>query len=246
MLRGKNAIITGANRGIGSSTVECFAKNGANIWACARTKREEFEKDMVRICEDYGVEIWPVYFDVTDEAQIKQAVSRIRKQKISIDILVNMAGIVESSEAFQMTSIDKMKHLFETNFFAVTLLTQYVSRLMARQDRGSIVNIASIAGFDGEPAQYEYVASKAALIGATRNLAREFAQYHIRVNAVAPGMIETDMGRKIETGLRDRMLNKTILKRMGKPYEIANVVAFLASDLASYVNGQILRVDGGV
>ena len=136
MLKGKNAIITGARRGIGRATVETFASFGANVWACARKPDGSFEADMQQVAEKYNVSIWPVYFDVTDETQIKQAVQAIRKQKVSIDALVNMAGIVEDSTSFQMTSIDKMKHLFDTNFFAVTLLTQYISRLMARQNSG--------------------------------------------------------------------------------------------------------------
>lgn len=246
LLIGKKAIITGARRGIGRATVEAFAANGSNVWACARSQNEAFEADMKGLAEKYGVEIWPVYFDVTDEAQIKLAVQAIRKQKVRIDALVNMAGIVEDSSTFQMTSIDKMKHLFDTNFFAVTLLTQYISRLMARQNSGSIVNIASIAGLDGEPAQYEYATSKAAIVGATKHLARELAANNIRVNAVAPGMIETEMGAKIEENLKNHMLNKVIMGRMGKPSEIANVVAFLASDYASYMTGQIIRVDGGI
>ena len=246
MLKGKNAIITGARRGIGRAAVETFALFGATVWACARKQDDVFEEDMRQITEKYSVSIWPVYFDVTDEAQIKQAVHAIRKQKVNVDVLVNMAGIVEESTAFQMTSIDKMKRLFDTNFFAVTLLTQYISRLMVRQNRGSIVNIASIAGVDGEPAQYEYAASKAAIIGATRHLARELASNNIRVNAVAPGVIETKMGAKIEENLREHILDKVIMKRMGKPSEIANVVAFLASDYASYMTGEIVRVDGGM
>lgn len=246
MLQGKNAIITGARRGIGRATVETFASMGANVWACARKRDDAFEEDMGQLAERYGVSIWPVFFDVTEEAEIKQAVQAIRKQKVSIDALVNMAGIVEESSSFQMTSIEKMKHLFDTNFFAVTLLTQYISRLMARQNGGSIVNIASIAGIDGEPAQYEYATSKAAIVGATKHLARELAPNHIRVNAVAPGIIETEMGAKIEEGLRERILNKVIMGRTGKPTEIANVVAFLASDYASYMTGQIIRVDGGM
>lgn len=246
MVRGKNAIVTGANRGIGRAAVECFAKNGANIWACARIPREIFEHEMREIGNKYGVSIWPVYFDVTKEAEVKQAVQQIRRQKINVDILVNMAGIVEDSTNFQMTQIEKMKHLFDTNFFAVTLLIQYISRLMVRQNSGCIVNVSSIAGMDGEPAQYEYAASKAAIIGATKNLAHEFSKNNIRVNAVAPGMIETDMGAQIEQNLRERMLDRVMMSRMGKPEEVANAIVFLASDLASYVNGQILRVDGGM
>lgn len=246
MLNGKNAMITGARKGIGRVTVETFASLGANVWACAREKDDAFEKDMRLIAEKYAVSIWPLYFDVTNEVQIKQAVQVLRKQKVSVDVLVNMAGIVEDSTTFQMTSMDKIKHLFDTNFFAVTLLTQYISRLMARQNRGSIVNIASIAGLDGEPAQYEYATSKAAIVGATKHLAHELAANNIRVNAVAPGMIETEMGAKIEENLKVHILNKVIMRRMGKPIEIANVVAFLASDYASYMTGQVIRVDGGM
>ena len=117
---------------------------------------------------------------------------------------------------------------------------------MARQNHGSIINIASIAGIDGTPAQYEYAASKAAIIGGTKNLARELAANNIRVNAVAPGMIDTDMGLQIDEELKQRILSKVIMNRLGKPKEIADVVAFLASDMSSYMTGQIIRVDGGM
>lgn len=246
MLNGKNAIITGARRGIGRATVESFAMNGANVWACARKKNEEFETDMYAIGEKYGVNIWPIYFDVINETEMKQAVQSIRKQRLSVDVLVNVAGVADDSTSFQMTSMDKIKHVFEVNFFAVALLTQYVSRLMSRQNFGCIVNIASIAGIDGAPAQYEYAASKAAVIGGTRNLARELAPYNIRVNAVAPGMIDTDMGAQIDEELRQKILSKVIMKRMGKPEEIANAITFLASDMANFITGQVIRVDGGM
>lgn len=217
LLKGKNAIITGARRGIGRATVEVFAEEGASIWACARRQDNVFEEEMKELSEKYKVSIWPLYFDVTKEEEIKTAIQSIRRQKISVDILANIAGIADDSTSFQMTSIEKMKHVMDINLFSVTLLIQYVSRLMARQNYGSIVNIASIAGLDGTPAQFEYAASKAAVIGATKNLAREFAGNNIRVNAVAPGMVETDMGAKIEESLKNEILSKVIMNRMGKP-----------------------------
>ena len=245
-LSGKNAIITGAMRGIGRATVEAFAAQGANIWACARKQDAAFETAMKQLAKLHGVCIWPVYFDMTNDTELRQAIQTIRRQKINVDILVNNAGIAADSTSFHMTTSEKIRHVFEVNFFAVTTLTQYVSRLMAKQKSGSIVNLASIAAVDGTPAQYEYAASKAAIIGATRNLARELAQYRIRVNAVAPGMIETDMGNQIDEGLKQATLSNVIMGRLGRPEEIASVIAFVASDLASYINGQVIRVDGGM
>lgn len=246
ILQGKNAIITGSRRGLGQATVEVFAKNGANIWACARKQDCSFEKNMKKIAKEYSVSIWPIYFDVTNETEMKSALQKIRQQKLSIDALVNVAGITDESTSFAMTTMDKMHHVLNINFFAVTLLTQYVSRFMIRQNSGSIINISSIAGIDGTPAQYEYAASKAALIGGTRNLARELSNYNIRVNCIAPGVIDTDMSGAIEENLKKEILAKVIMKRMGKPEEVANVSAFLASDMASYMTGQIIRVDGGM
>lgn len=246
MILGKNAIITGARGGIGRSTVEIFARNGANIWACVRTKDEKFELEMKKLEEKYDIRIWVIYFDLFDEIQIKNAVGQIQKQHLSVDILVNIAGMVEDSTSFVMSSIDKMKKVFDTNFWGTTLLTQYVVRLMMRNKSGSIINVSSIAGIDGAPAQYEYATSKAAVNGAVRHLARELAAYNIRVNAVAPGIVETKMGNKIEEGLKKEILEKVIMHRMGTTTEIANVIAFLASDLSSYMTGQIIRVDGGM
>lgn len=246
MLKGKNAIITGARRGIGRATVEVFAENGANVWACARKEDPAFAADMAGLAERYGVWIEPVCFDLTDEVQMKRAVKQIQGEKRPVDILVNNAGVVAQSTSFAMTSITKMKDVFDVNFFSQMLLTQYVTRLMLRQHSGSVVNLTSIAALDGEPAQLEYVGSKAAIAGATRRLARELGEQGIRVNAVAPGVIDTDMGNQMHPELMDHVLRKTVMNRLGTPREIANVIAFLASDRASYVTGQVIRVDGGL
>ena len=230
MLDGKNAIITGAKRGIGRATVEVFAQYGANIWACARRQDDNFEKDI----------------DVTNDEEVKLAIQLIRKQKKDVDVLANIAGIVGDKTSFPMSSIEGMRDVMNTNFFAVTLLTQYVTRLMIRKNKGSIIYVSSIAGLDGTPAQYGYAASKSALIGAMKNLAREVADNNIRVNVVAPGMIATDMGAEIGEDLKKEMLSRVIMKRMGNSKEVANVIAFLGSDLSSYMTAQVIRVDGGV
>lgn len=246
MLKGKNAIITGARRGIGRATVEVCAENGANIWACARKRDNAFEKDMTQLAEAHGVQIDPVYFDLTDEAQIKQAIKQIQSTKRPVDILVNNAGAVAQSTSFSMTSIGKMKELFDVNFFSQMLLTQYAARLMMRRHSGSVVNLTSIAALDGEPAQLEYIGSKAAIAGATKKLAIELGESGIRVNVVAPGVIDTDMGNEMHPELMERIISNTVMKRLDQAREIANVIAFLASDKASYVTGQIIRVDGGL
>ena len=246
MLKGKNAIITGARRGIGRAAVEVFAENGANVWACARKEDAAFEADMAGLAEQYGVWIKPVYFELTDETQMKQAVKQIQGEKRPVDILVNNAGAVAQSTSFSMTSIAKMKEIFDVNFFSQMLLTQYVTRLMLRQQSGSVVNLTSIAALDGEPAQLEYVGSKAAIAGATKKLARELGGQGIRVNAVAPGIIDTDMGNQMHPELMDRILGNSVMGRLGTPKEIANAIAFLASDLSSFITGQVIRVDGGL
>ena len=245
LLQGKTAVITGCNRGIGKAILEVFAQNGANIFACVRKEREEFTAEIQRLTDEYKVEILPLYFDMTDETAMKAAVTSIRKTHKNIDILVNNAGVVSENILFQMTPIDNMRNLFEVNFFAQMQFTQYISRLMQRNKKGSIINLSSIAAMDGAPGQIEYVGSKAAIMGATKTLAREFGVDNIRVNAVAPGLIETDMGNKMDTDYANALVKLSALARRGKPEEIANVVLFLASDLSTFLTGQIIRVDGG-
>lgn len=246
MLRGKNAVITGMRRGIGRTTVEAFAKNGANVWACARKEDADFETDMTELAEKYGVWIRPVYFEMTDEGEMKEAFRKIQSEKMPVDVLVNNAGIASESRSFLMTTVAQMREIFEVNFFSQMLFTKYIVRLMMRQRKGSIVNISSIAALDGQPTQLEYVGSKAALVGATRHLAIVLGKMGIRVNAVAPGIIDTDGGNQMPSEVMEQILEKSVMKRLGFPQEISNVIAFLASDLASYMTGQVIRVDGGL
>lgn len=247
LLKGKHAIITGCNRGIGKAILKAFAQNGANIFACMRTVSPEVKEELAQLAEKYSVEIIPVCFDLCHENDMKQAIAEIRKKRCPIDILVNNAGAISENVLFQMTPTSNMRELFEVNFFSQMQLIQYVSRLMQRNENGgSIIQMASIAALDGAPGQLEYVSSKAALVGATRTLAREFGRDSIRVNAIAPGIIDTDMGNKMSDTLTKDMIDHSALARLGKPEEIANVAAFLASDLSSYITGQVIRVDGGI
>jgi 3-oxoacyl-[acyl-carrier protein] reductase len=246
LLKNKNAIITGCNRGIGKSILELFAQNGANVWACVRKPDEEFDVFIEELMNKYSVEITPVYFDLSDYEQIKTGVKMIMAQKKDIDILVNNAGITYNA-LFQMTTIWKMEEVFKINFFSPFLFTQYITKLMVRQKSGSIVNIASSAAIDANSGRSVYGASKAAMICASKALAEEMGDKGIRVNVVAPGITKTDMvSESMTESVIEETVGSTSLKRIGLPQDIAGAVLFLASDLASYVTGQVLRVDGGM
>ena len=244
LLTNKSAIITGCNRGIGSEILSQFAAEGANIYACVRKESEEFEKHIKELADRCEVTITPVYFDMSDEEQIKQGIKSIIKQKKPIDILVNNAGIAYNG-SFQMTPVSKLREVFEVNYFAQIQIMQLVSRVMMRQRSGSIINMASVGGIEAEPGYLAYGSSKAALIWATRCLAKEMGAYNVRVNAVAPGLTMTDMGQTKPDDELQKVIERTPLKRMARAEEIANMVSFLASDKAEYVTGQIIQVDGG-
>lgn len=246
MLKGKNIIVTGANRGIGRAIVGLFAENGANIWSCARKKDNNFEADMYNIAARYDVQVSPVYFDLENRIEIKNGVQKIIEEKKPIDVLVNNAGIIPENRMFAMMPMDSLEKVFTVNFVSATYLTQLIVRKMMRDKRGSIINITSVAAIDGYPSQLEYVSSKAAMIGATRKLALELGEYGIRVNALAPSFTETDMIKGVNPDILRDMMHLIALKRLARPEEIANAALFLASDLSSYITGQTIRVDGGL
>lgn len=244
MLTGKTAIITGSNRGIGLATVEVFAEQGAAVWACARAQSDEFEGRLKEIAGKNATPITPVYFDVSDEAAVKNAMKMIGKESKSIDILVNNAGI-SVERLFSMTSFEMMQKTLEVNFLSQVRLAQLASRYMMKARVGSIVNVASVAGIESEQGGIAYGSSKAAVLFATKTMALELGSYGIRVNAVSPGFIETDMWEGRNSEIRDKILRETPLQRQGKPREVANAILFLASDMSSYITGENIVIDGG-
>ena len=245
VLKGRTALVTGAGSGIGSAVVRVFAGEGARVYAHARKRTPEFEQMLKEIAKAAGTEILPVYFDMGDSDEIRSSLKEVLKTDKQIDILVNNAGTVGENKLFQMTPVEEMKRVFDINFFAAMEVIQIISRVMCRNKRGSIVNVASIAGLDGDPAQLEYSGSKAAIVCATKKLAAELGRDGIRVNAVAPGLTNTRMLTVMAEETEKRVLESSIIQRRAEPEEIANAIAFLASDKASFITGQILRVDGG-
>lgn len=245
LLQGRNAIITGCGRGIGRSIVEIFSSEGASIWACARRKSEEFENAMTELSMKYQVSIKPVYFDLADREQLKAAVKTIMSDKKDVDILVNNAGITYNA-LFQMSTLDKINEILDINFISPFLFTQYIVKMMLRKRSGSIINISSSAALDGNSGRSVYGASKAALLCATRSLAAELGDQGIRANVIAPGITRTEMLSSMTEDVVDKTIMGTNLKRVGEPWDIANAALFLASDLSSYITGQVIRVDGGM
>lgn len=243
-LEGKNILITGAGGGIGTAALEKLASNGGNIWACSHKKSDEFENKILELAEKNHVWIKPVYFDLKDEQAVKEQIASIAKEKLLIDVLINNAGMAHGG-VFQMTSMETLKEVFQINFFSQIYITQLVSRLMMRRKRGVIINMASVGGIEAAEGYIAYGSSKAALIYATKALSKELGNMGIRVNAIAPGLVNTRMGHYKSDKEIERVLERTVLNRMAEPEEIAEAMVYLASDKAAFITGQVLVIDGG-
>ena len=236
LLENKVCIITGAAQGIGKGIAEQFASDGAIVYAC--DLREGSMDEWAKECsERNSTRVNPMYFDVSDAAAVKNAFMSIFKAEKRIDALVNNAGVV----------FNKKIGMFRINVIAVIELVQLCSRLMARTGGGSIVNIASVTAVLGSPGQSAYSATKGAIISFTKSAAKELAPQGIRVNAVAPGIVKTERFAELyeSDGAKiDQRISRIGLGRLGTPEDIANACAFLASDRASYISGEILGVNG--
>lgn len=243
MLVDKVAIVTGANRGIGQVIAQTLYAHGAFVFACMRNVDSASLEKIAGI----GMEdrIKGISLDLEDEISIKSAAKEIMAVNSKIDILVNNAGTA-SGGLFQMTPMGELRRTFEINFFGQILFTQSVSRLMARNRSGSIINIVSTAVDIPDPGTLSYGSSKAAFARASRSMATELGSAGIRVNAISPGVTKTDMFDQMAPEARDRLISTSALKRPANPQDVANVALFLASDLSTFVTGQILRVDGGM
>lgn len=243
-LSGEIALVTGASRGIGRACALALAREGAEVIVNYHSNREKAEEVVKEILSHQG-KASALQFDVGNIEQTRTAVEGLLKEKKRIDILVNNAGITADGLSMRY-SLEDWDRVQQTNLRGAFLMAQLVMRPMMKERKGAIVNISSIVGIIGNPGQAAYCAAKAGLIGLTKSLARELASRNIRVNAVAPGFVETDMTHILTEDQKQAMVKEIPLGRVGTAEEMAHAVLYLASPASSYVTGQVLVVDGGM
>lgn len=240
----KTAVITGCRRGLGLTLLKTFVQSGYNVIACIRKEDADFESLCTQLEEQCGVFIRPLAFDIANRSQIEEAMQKIESMDLEIDVLINCAGInVIKPQMF--VDCEEVEESFKINYFAPFLITKSISGLMMRAGKGNVINITSVGSLGRQPGGTCYDASKAALNQYTQSIAQELAPFNIRVNAIASGPMKTDMFTSMKEDVQKKLTKTVALKRVAEPEEIAKTALFLASDDASFITGQILRVDGG-
>ncbi len=244
LLEGKTAIVTGATRGIGKGIAQVFAAHGANVaftYSSSVAAAETLEKEL----NGQGVKAKGYQSNAADFGQAQELIKQVLQDFEGIDILVNNAGITKDNLLMRMNEED-FDSVIEVNLKSVFNMTKAVQRTMLKQRKGSIINMSSIVGVRGNAGQANYAASKAGMIGFSKSMALELGSRNIRTNVIAPGFIETEMTAKLDEATVQSWRESIPLKRGGSPDDIANACVFLASDLSTYVTGQVLNVDGGM
>ena len=243
LLNDKVAVVTGAGRGIGRAVAIAYARMGADVICVSRT--EENSAKVAAEVEDLGRKAWAKSVDVSDTAAVEAAAKEILKQAGKVDILVNNAGVTRDNLLMRMSE-EEWDTVLNTNLKGAFNFTRALTRPFIKQRSGRIINIASVIGLIGNAGQSNYAASKAALIGFTKSIAKELAPRGITVNAIAPGFIETDMTAVLDDKVREEVLGRVPLGRFGSSDDIAHAAVFLAMEPTGYVTGQVLTVDGGM
>ena len=244
ILEGKVALVTGGTRGIGRAIVLKLASAGASIAFTGQRESEALRQTESEVA-NMGVKCKAYISNASDYTLTQELVSEIHKEFGRVDILVNNAGIAKDTLLMRMSE-EQWDDVINVNLKSTFNFTKAVVPIMARQRQGSIVNISSIVGLNGNPGQANYAASKAGIIGLTKSVAKEMGARNIRVNAIAPGFIATEMTDALPQEVKDDYAKRISLRRLGQGEDIANVVLFLASDLAGYVTGEVITVDGGM
>ena len=243
MKKKKVAIITGANSGIGLSTSNHLASKEFNLILCSRKPMDD---ECKKISDRYNNICTNYIFDASEISQLHNVADKILNENDQIDVLINNAGTLKTS-LFQMTKDEDVRSQFEVNFFSHVFFTKKFINVLKKSDSASIINVSSTSGIDNNIGRMSYNASKAAMISFTESLSKDLAMFKIRVNCIAPGLVDTKMMTN-STPLKvlDNLILNNSTKRVGKPEEIANLIYFLISEESSYINGQTIRIDGGM
>lgn len=244
-LHKKNIIVTGSNRGIGAKIVKDLHKNGANVICCSRQKDHKLIEETERLNTTSENKMYNFFFDLAKDDEVESAANQICSKFENIDGLINNAGVNHVS-LFLMDNISNIKNVFQINFFSQLIFSQIIIKKMISKKQGSIIFLSSKAATDYVTGRLAYSASKSSLINATKILSKELGRYKIRVNAIAPGLIDTDMSKsQLNVDEINKVLKTIPLKRIGTPENVADLVTFLCSEKSSYINGQLIKVDGG-